>query len=63
MAEKRNRKKQILKHLNNVSIAIVLFSLMTSPALASSLDPTQTATNVITFEGGKEALNAALKIT
>ena len=62
MAEKRNRKKRILKHLGNVGMAIVSFSLMTSPALASSLDPAETAAQVVASEGGKEALNAALKI-
>ena len=62
MAEKRNRKKRILKHLGNVGMAIVSVSLMTSPALAASLDPAETATQVVASEGGKEALNAALKI-
>lgn len=62
MAEKRNRKKRILKHLGNVGMAIVSLSLMTSPALAASLDPAETAAQVVASEGGKEALNAALKV-
>lgn len=62
MAEKRNRKKRILKYLGNVGMAIVSFTLMTSPALATSLDPAETAGQVVIYEGDKEALNAALKI-
>ena len=33
MAEKRNRKKRVLKHLGNVSMAIISVSLMSSAAL------------------------------
>lgn len=62
MEEKKDRKRKVLKHLGNVSMAIVSFSLMTSPALSASLNPAETATQVRASEGGKEALNAALKI-
>jgi hypothetical protein len=64
MAEKRNRKKRILKHIGNVGMAIISVSLMTYPALA--VDPAEVAGQVIGAEGGaigaKEALNTALKM-
>lgn len=60
MAEKRNRKKRILKHLGNVGMAIISFSLMISPVLA--VDPADAASQVVASEGGKKALNTALKV-
>ena len=61
MAQKRNHKKRILNHLGNVGLAIISVSLMTSPALAT-LDPAETVNQVVASEGGKEALNTALKV-
>lgn len=58
--DKQSRKKRILRHLGDVSMALISISLMTSPALA--VDTAETANQVIASEGGKEALNAALKI-
>jgi len=58
-----NRKRRVLKHLGDVGMAIVSFSLMISPALATApLDPAETVTQIVASEGAKEAFNAALKV-
>jgi hypothetical protein len=56
------RKRQIVNHLGNVVMAIVSASLITAPALAATIDPAEAAAQVVASEGGKEALNAALKV-
>ena len=58
------KKKRILKHLTNVGMAALSFTLMASPATA--IDPVEAAGQVAATEGGriaaKEVLNAALKV-
>lgn len=64
MSVKQNHKKQVLKHLGNVSVAILSASLLVSSALA--VDSAEAAFQVIGAESevkaSKKALNAALKI-
>jgi hypothetical protein len=61
---KKSKKKKILKHLSNVCLAAISFSLMTSPVFA--VDTSEAASQVISAEGGKkvtkEVIDAALKI-
>jgi len=55
--EKEPKKIRLARHLGKVSWAFLSFALMTHPAQA--VDPD---TQVLGHEGGKEALNTALKV-
>ena len=57
MLEKR---KRVYKHLGRVGLALGTFVFMTPRAL--SIDASEAAKQVVASEGGKEVLNAALKI-
>ena len=60
--EKNNQsiKKRILKRLGQSGMALVSVALMTSGA--NALEPTPIGAEVLGNEGGKEALNEALKL-
>lgn len=60
MSKKQSNKKRILKHLGSVGMAALSFSLM-APS-ASAIDPAEAAGQVVASEGGKAALNSALKV-
>lgn len=60
MVEKRDFKRKVFKHFGKIGLAILSFTLMSPPALA--IDPVEAANECVASEGGKEALNAALKI-
>jgi len=55
--EQESKKTRLARHLGKVSLAFLSFARMTHPAQA--VDP---ATQVLGHEGGKEALNTALKV-
>lgn len=57
----KSHRKKVLKHLGNVGIAIISFSLMTSPA--SAVDPTEVLGSEGSRKLAKEALNGALKLS
>lgn len=52
MSKRQNRKKQILKYLGDVGIAIISISLMTSPVLA--VDSAKVTGQVIGAEGSTQ---------
>jgi hypothetical protein len=54
-----SRKKKILNHLSKVGMSLLSVSLLLGSSSASAAD---VATQAVTSEGGKEALNAALKL-
>jgi len=54
-----SRKKKILNHLSKVGISLLSVSLLLGSSSASATD---VAAQAVTSEGGKEALNAALKL-
>ena len=54
-----SRKKKILNHLSKVGISLLSVSLLLGSSSASAAD---VAAQAVTSEGGKEALNAALKL-
>lgn len=62
MTKNKSKKKRVLKHLTNIGMAALSFTLMTSSATA--IDPVKAAGQVGATEGGritaKEVLNAAL---
>jgi hypothetical protein len=55
-------KKKILNHLSKVGISLLSASLLLVSSSASAADSADAAAQVIASEGGKEALNAALKL-
>ena len=59
--DKTTIKKQIVNHLGKVGIAIISVALLT-PTAAQASDSAQTAKEVLATEGGKQALNQALKV-
>ena len=60
MEDRKNHKKRVVKYLGNVGMALVSFTFMTPRAIG--VDPVEAANQTVASEGGKEALNAALKI-
>ncbi len=58
----RSRKKKILNHLGKVAMSVFSVSLLLGPSPALAVDSADAAAQVIASEGGKEALNTALKI-
>jgi len=54
------KREKVLKHLGKVGMALVTFTFMTPRAIG--VDATEAASQVVASEGGKEALNAALKV-
>jgi len=54
-----SRKKKILNHLSKVGISLLSVSLLLGSSSASATD---VAAQAVTSEGGKKALNAALKL-
>ena len=60
MAEKKYRKRKVLKHLGKVGMAIVSLILMAPPV--GAIDPVEGANHVVASEGGKEALNTAARL-
>lgn len=58
MSKKQSNKKRILKHLGNVGMAALSFSLM-APS-ASAIDPGEAAGQVVASEGGRAAAKAAM---
>lgn len=54
-----SRKKKILNHLSKVGISLLSVSLLLGSSSASAAD---VAAQAVNSEGGKEALNAALKL-
>ena len=57
-----SRKNKILNHLSKVGISLLSASLLLVSSSASAADSADAAAQVIASEGGKEALNAALKL-
>jgi hypothetical protein len=57
-----SRKKKILNHLSKVGMSLLSVSLLLGSSSASAIDSADAAAQAVTSEGGKEALNAALKI-
>ena len=57
---KKNHKKKVLKHIAEIGVAIVSFTLM--PCRVLAVDQLETANQVINSEGAKEMVNAALKV-
>lgn len=60
MQQKISTKKRILKHLGKVVTTLVGVALL--PSISSANDSAETANQVLGNEGGKEALNTALKV-
>lgn len=61
MSKKIDFKKKILKHLGKIGMALASFTLMTPQAI--SIDNVEAANQVVASEGGKEAINAVLKVS
>ena len=57
-----SRKKKILNHLGKIGMTLLSVSLLLGSSSASAIEPADTAAQAVTSEGGKEALNAALKV-
>jgi hypothetical protein len=57
-----SRKKKILNHLSKVGMSLLSVSLLLGSSSASAIDSADAAAQAVTSEGGKEALNTALKI-
>jgi hypothetical protein len=57
-----SRNKKILTHLGKVGMSLFSVSLLLAPSPVLAVDAADAAAQVVAAEGGKEALNAALKI-
>ena len=57
----KNRKKKVLKHLGNTSMALILFNLMISLVFASNTDTSEVANQVITPERAKKSPKRSIK--
>jgi hypothetical protein len=55
-------KRRVLNHVGRVSLAILSASFVLAPYSAAAIDSADAASQVVASEGGKEALNAALKM-
>lgn len=56
----KSRKKRLLKHLGNVGMAMLSFSLLTSPV--SAVEPNEILGSESGRQATKEAIDAALKM-
>lgn len=59
-----SRKKKILNHLSKVSMSLLSVSLLlgSSRAASAAIDSADAASQVVAADGGKEAINALLKV-
>jgi hypothetical protein len=57
-----SRKKKILNHLSKVGMSMLSVSFLLGSSPASAIDSADAAAQTVASEGGKEALNMALKI-
>jgi uncharacterized Tic20 family protein len=57
-----SRKKKILNHLSKVGMSMLSISLLLGSSPALAINSADAAAQTVASEGGKEALNMALKI-
>jgi uncharacterized Tic20 family protein len=57
-----SRKKKILNHLSKVGMSMLSVSLLLGSSPALAINSADAAAQTVASEGGKEALNMALKI-
>ena len=57
-----SRKQNILNHLGKVGMSLLSVGLLLGSSRASAIDSADAAAQAVASEGGKEALNAALKL-
>jgi uncharacterized Tic20 family protein len=57
-----SRKKKVLNHLSKVGMSMLSVSLLLGPSPVSAIDSADAAVQAVASEGGKEALNMALKV-
>lgn len=62
MESSHSRKKKFLNHLGKVGMSFLSVSLLLGPSSALAVDSVDAASQVASSEGGKEVLNAALKV-